>query len=294
MELRRVRYFVAVAENLHFRRAAEKMNVVQSAISQQVRRFEDELGVELFERSGHEVRLTEAGRLMLPECRKLILQAEETARVAQQANAGARGRINFALIDNAICSLFPPLVRAFSCRYPDIELTLQGMDWVEQTAALNDRQIDIGLMPAPRPDGDFESEAFVRGPLVAALPRNHPLASQASLSLERLSNEPFVLFPAAKRSRILEVILSACSQRAFTPRVVQEAPQMHTLLALVDAGLGVTLVPQWVASMEVHDVAFRPIDPPAPIYELIFTWRRDNSNRALAGLLEIGREVAQK
>ena len=291
MDLRRVRYFVAVAEQLHFGRAAERMNVVQSAISQQIMRLEDELETQLFERSGNEVRLTEAGRQMLPECRRLLRQADETVRIAKAAGAGTRGMINFGFVDNAICSLLPPLVREFRSRFPDVELSLHALNRVEQAAALEDRRIDIGLMPGPVPPGEFDSETFVAAPLVAALPRNHPLAALPSLSLANLAYEPFVLFPAAMRSRVLEVILAACAMASFTPWVVQEATQMHTLLALVDGGLGVTLVPRWVAREAVHDVAFRTLQPETPNYELLFAWRRDGPNTALAGFRDVAQHI---
>jgi len=284
MDLRSVRYFVSVAEQLHFGRAAERMNVVQSAISQQIKRLEEELDTKLFERSGNELRLTEAGRQMLPECRRLLVQANKTVKVAKSVGAGIRGKINFAFVDNSISSLIPSLVGEFKARRPDVELGLQALDRLEQTASLEDRLIDIGLMPPPVPPGDFHSEIVVSAPLAAALPRGHVLACKSSLSLRELSSEPFVLFPAAMHTRILEIILAACASASFIPRVAQEATQLHTLLALVGAGLGVTLVPRWVASESVHGVAFCDIDPETPAYELMFVWRRDNSNPALEGL----------
>jgi DNA-binding transcriptional LysR family regulator len=284
MDLRSVRYFVSVAEQLHFGRAAERMNVVQSAISQQIKRLEEELDTKLFDRSGSELRLTEAGRQMLPECRRLLIQADRTIKVAKSVGAGIRGKINFAFVDNSISSLIPPLVGEFRARRPDVELGLQALNRVEQTASLEDRLIDIGLMPPPVPLGDFHSEIVASAPLAVALPRSHVLASKSCLSLSDLSSEPFVLFPVAMHTRILEIILAACASASFIPRVVQEATQMHTLLALVGAGLGVTLVPRWVTSETVRGVTFRNIHPETPPYELMFVWRRDNSNPALEGL----------
>lgn len=284
MDLRSVRYFVSVAEQLHFGRAAERMNVVQSAISQQIKRLEEELDTKLFERSGNGLRLTEAGRQMLPECRRLLIQADKTIKVAKSVGAGSRGKINFAFVDNSISSLIPPLVAEFRAHRPDVDLGLQALNRVEQTQALEDRLIDIGLMPPPVPSGDFHSEIVVSAPLAVALPERHPLAGKANLSLSDLSNEPFVLFPVAMHTRIVEIILSACATAAFIPRVVQEATQMHTLLALVGAGLGVTLVPRWMTSEKVRGVVFRSIQPDTAAYELMFVWRRDNSNPALEGL----------
>jgi DNA-binding transcriptional LysR family regulator len=284
MDLKSVRYFVSAAEQLHFGRAAERMNVVQSAISQQIKRLEEELDTKLFERSGNELRLTEAGRQMLPECRRLLIQADNTVKVAKSAGAGIRGKISFAFVDNSISSLIPPLVGEFRARRPDVELGLQALNRVEQIAALENRVLDIGLMPPPIPTGPFDSEIVVSAPLAAALPRGHALASSPSLSLCALASEPFVLFPVTMHTRILEIILAACAGQSFIPRVVQEATQLHTLLALVGAGLGVTLVPRWVTNESVRGVTFRSIHPETPAYELMFVWRRDNSNPALEGL----------
>lgn len=293
MDLRRVRYFVAVAEHLHFGRAAERMNVVQPAISQQIKRLEEELGTQLFDRAGNEVRLTEVGRQILPECRRLLDQAETAMRVARAAGAGLSGRISFAFVDNSICSILPPLVRSFRHQFPDVEMVLHSLTRVEQVAALEDRRIDIGLMPGPCPPGDFEVDSFVAAPLVVALPRNHRLAASNRIALSDLAEEPFVLFPAAMRSRVLELILAACATASFTPKVVQEATQMHTLLALVDAGLGVSLVPRWVAQEGVHEVVFRSIEPATPDYELLLVRRNDSTNHALRGLLDTAQSMRE-
>jgi DNA-binding transcriptional LysR family regulator len=292
MDLRRVRYFVAAAEHLHFGRAAERMHVVQPAISQQIKRFEEELGAELFERTGNEVRLTEVGHQIYPECLRLLAQADDTMRVAKAARAGIRGRISFAFVDNSVCSLLPPLIRSFRGSYPDVELRLQTLNRSEQTNALHDRQIDVGLLPGPVLDEDFQSEDFVSAPLAAVVPLGHPLANRDQIELEQLSEDPFVLFPAGQRSRMLETILAACARACFTPRVVQETMHIHTVLALVDAGVGVSLVPSWVTGGGVHAVVFIDLATPTPSYDLKFAWRKDSSNRALDGLLNIARDVA--
>lgn len=292
MDLRRVRYFLAVAENLHFGKAAERMNVVQPAISQQIKRFEEELGVELFDRSGNEVRLTEAGRQLLPECDRLVAQAEHAVRVARSANAGTRGRVSFGFVDNSICNLLPPLVREYRRRFPDIELRLESLNRADQAAALVDRTIDVGLTPGPLSDASVESELFISASLVVALPANHRLATLPELRIEQLAEEPFVLFPSAMRTRILEITLSLCASSAFSPNVVQEANQMHTLIALVAAGLGITLVPQWVAGPDSNEIAFRALVGDIAPYELRLGWNRDRRNPAADEFIEVARVIA--
>ncbi len=293
MDLRRIRYFVAAAEQLHFGRAAERMNVVQPAISQQIKRLEEELDVELFDRIGNEVRLTEAGRQMLPECYRLLSQAKEVSRIARAANAGTRGRIRFGFVDNSICALLPPLIKMYRSRFPEVEINLAPLDRVGQLEELQERRLDIGLIPGPVPEG-LIGEAFISAPLIAALPSDSPLASRPVLELEMLASEPFVLFPPAVRSRILEVVLAACASASFTPNVVQEAAQMHTLLAMVAGGLGVSLVPSWVGhDTGIIGVTFRPLAKPTPPYDLQFAWPEDSANPALEGFLDIARTISR-
>lgn len=284
MDLRRISYFVAAAEDLHFGRAAKRMNIVQSALSQQIKRFEDELAIDLFDRSTHDVQLTEAGHDMLRECHRLLEQAEKTARIAKEAIAGTRGRIRMAFVDNAICTLLPPLIRDYRRKYPDVELSLQTMNRSEQLTALLDRRIDIGLLPGPVQIEDMESEVFVSSPLVAVLPRRHVLASRRSIRLEALTGEAFVLFPSSIHSRLLEIIIETCADAGFAPYVAQEAHHLHTVLALVDAGVGVTLAPPWIAHARAMDVAFVPVENPTPAYDLVFVRRHDSTNIALKRL----------
>ena len=246
MDLKRIRYFVAVADHLHFGRAAESMNVVAPAVSQQIKRFEEELGTQLFERRGNAISLTDAAQQILPECMKLIAQADEVRQVAKAAASGVRGHIRFGFVDNAICGLLPPLVRAFRRDYPAVDLGLRSLNRREQLSALQARRMDIGLLPGPVPPGELVGETFASAPLVAALPEGHRLAREKTLRMDMLAAEPFVMFPTSIRSRIVEIILAGCAAHSFSPNVAQEATQMHTLLALVDAGLGLTLVPQWV------------------------------------------------
>jgi DNA-binding transcriptional LysR family regulator len=292
MDLRRLRYFVAVSENLHFGRAAERMNVVQSAISQQIKLLEEELGVALIERSRPLVKLTEAGLVFLPQCRRVLLQAEEAIRVARQAGSGNLGRIRFSFVDNALWSQLPPLVRAFRDRFPGVDLELHPLDRASQIKALEDRAIDAALIPVPDPLGDFQSEVFAEGPIVVALPNGHPLLSRQKVTVEMLSEHSFVMFPHAMRSRLNELVVAACAAAGFVPKVAQEAAQMHTQLALVAAGFGICLVPKWVSSTNFQNVKFRPLTRPALPYILKMIWRRDSDNNALRTFRAVAREFA--
>ncbi|MFP3550925.1 LysR substrate-binding domain-containing protein [Paraburkholderia sp. SIMBA_049] len=291
MDLRRLRYFTAVAEELHFGRAAQRMHVVQSAVSHQVKLLEEELGFALLERSRHNVRLTVPGEIFLPEARDLLRRAEEAMRRARASADGAVGRLAIGFVDNVLWSILPPILRDFRQRWPQVVLTLHPQDRTAQIEALKTSVIDIGIMPSPSPGHALKSAALVAGPLVAAIPENHPLAVRSTLSLAELASEPFVLFPQRMNSRILEIIVGCCASAGFTPRIVQEAEQLHTLLALVGASLGVTLVPQWVARIQEPGVIYIPVDLITQ-YELIVAWSANTDNPAVANFREIAAEVA--
>jgi DNA-binding transcriptional LysR family regulator len=294
MDLRSIRYFVAAAQQLNFGRAAEKMNVVQPAISRRIKHLEEELGILLFERVGNAVILTEAGRQLLPEYRKLLRLAGDCVRVAQHAGKGGDGIVRFAFVDNALSTLLPPLLREFRAQHPRVELELEALDRQSQIASLNDRTIDVGLLPEPICEDRFSYQRFVSAPLVVALPQGHRLAARASLRIAELEHEPFILLPAVLRTRIHETVISACAIAGFTPQVAEEANQIHTCLALVDAGVGITLLPSWAASKGVHDVVFRSLIDSTTNYALAFAWRRDAEVPALNGLLEVARSIAEE
>jgi DNA-binding transcriptional LysR family regulator len=291
MDLRRLRYFTAVAEELHFGRAAQRMHVVQSAVSHQVKLLEEELGFALLERSRHNVRLTVPGEIFLPEARDLLRRAEEAMRRARASADGAVGRLAIGFVDNVLWSILPPILRDFRQSWPQVALTLHPLDRTAQIEALKTSVIDIGIMPSPSPGHALKSTALAAGPLVAAIPENHPFAVRSTLSLVELASEPFVLFPQRMRSRILEIIVACCASVGFTPRIVQEAEQLHTLLALVGASLGVTLVPQWVARVQQPGVIYVPVDLTTP-YELIVAWSANTDNPAVANFRQIAAEVA--
>ncbi|NPT55953.1 LysR family transcriptional regulator [Paraburkholderia sp. 5N] len=292
MDLRRLRYFTAVAEELHFGRAAQRMHVVQSAVSHQVKLLEEELGFSLLERSRHNVRLTVPGEIFLPEARDLLRRADEAMRRARASADGTVGRLAIGFVDNVLWSILPPILRDFRQRWPQVELTLHPLDRSAQIEAIRTSVIDIGIMPSPSPGHALKSAELAAGPLMAAIPEGHPLAVRSTLSIVELASEPFVLFPRRMNSRILEIIVACCASVGFAPRVVQEAEQLHTLLALVSAGLGVTLVPHWVARVQQLDVIYIPLDDQLTPYELIAAWNSNTDNPAVANFREVATGIA--
>jgi DNA-binding transcriptional LysR family regulator len=284
MELRRLRYFVAVAEELHFGRAARKINVVQSAISHQVRLLEGELGFALFERTRQKVTLTALGEIFLREAVAILLRARQGVERARASAAGKVGSLTIGFVDNALWGVLPSILRNFRVKYPSIDLKLLQMDRVAQIEALQSSSIDIAIMPAPAPApsaGEIDTFLLMSAPLLAVMPKDHHLAGRARVALRDLASEPFVLFPARMRSRMREIIIDACSAAGFEPRVSQEAEQLHTLIVLVRAGLGVTIVPKWVT--QTHNIALSHavLSDSLPPYELIVARQSGNTNPAV-------------
>lgn len=283
MDLRRLRYFVAVAEELHFGRAAERMCVVQSAISQQIRLLEEELGFALLERTRQRVSLTVPGEVFLPEARAILRRAQQGVDRVRASAGGAIGRLTIGFVDNVLWEVLPRILRAFRSQHPDVALKLSPLDRVSQIEALRASSIDICIVPAPPPSPSsmIAKDLLIGAPLVAALPNRHPLTERVQLSLSELTGETFVLFPPTMGSRLYEIIIGGCSAAGFMPRVAQEAEQLHTLLALVDAGLGVTLVPDWVAKTYSAGVSYVPITDDLQPYELLLAWRADSTNPSI-------------
>jgi DNA-binding transcriptional LysR family regulator len=275
MDLRRLRYFIAVAEELHFGRAAEKVNVVQSAVSRQIKLFEEELGFALFTRTRQKVGLTVPGEIFLPEAHAILQRADEGLERVRASARGTVGRLTIGFVDVVLWATLPTILREFRSQAPLIDLQLRQLDRISQIEALETSTIDIGIIPSPAPpDANVCTEPLVSASFVAVLPQQHRLAGRRDIALRELAGEPFVLFPSRMRSRMLEIIVSACSAAGFMPRVTQEAEQLHTLMSLVNAGLGVTLAPEWVTRSYSTGISYARLTDSLPNYELLIAWRR--------------------
>lgn len=293
MDLRRLRYFTAVAEELHFGRAAERMHVVQSAVSQQIKLLEEELGFPLLARSRHNVRLTIPGEIFLPEARDILRRTEEAMQLVRASAGGAVGRLTIGFVDNILWSMLPLMLGEFRKAWPDVELALHPLDRSGQIEALRGSIIDVGIIPSPPPPSQgVETASLIAAPLLVAIPNGHPFASRCTLSLADLADQAFVLFPPRMRSRILDITIAGCASAGFTPRISQEAEQLHTLLALVSAGLGVTLVPEWVACAHQAGVSYARLEDQLPPYELLTAWRSDAANPSITSFGKIAAKVA--
>lgn len=291
-DIRRIRCFVAVAETLHFGRAADKLNVVQSAVSQQIKLLEEDFGTALLERSRYRVRLTAAGQRFLPRAVALLRDLDETIRFGRSCGEGMAGRLAIGFVANVLWTVLPPIIREYRARYPAIELDLQLSGGTAQTVALEAGTLDIGILPIPV-SPRLESDLLIEGRLVVAMPCDHPLRDARELPLAALTNEPFVLFSPAARTRLRDQVIAECAAAGFAPDVVQEAEHMHTLLSLVSARLGITLVPEWIARVHPLDVALVPLAEPAPRYAIAIAHAAGPLNPAIETFHRVARELVR-
>lgn len=296
MELRHLRYFIAVAEELHFGRAAQALGISQPPLSQQIQALEQELGARLFERTNRRVALSEAGRLFLEEARQVLAQVDKAADVARRAQLGELGEMKIGFTSSApFNSSIPKAIYSFRQRFPAVHLNLKEMSSREVADALLDESIEVGLMrPLALPESLVATELF-REPLVAVLNADHPLVegSEQGLELKALANEPFVFFPRSYGSGLHAQLLSLARQAGFTPHFAQEAAEVMTIIGLVSAGLGVSVLPASFQRMRIDGVVYRTLLDADAVTAVWLVQRREQASamaNAFVGLLG-GREV---
>jgi DNA-binding transcriptional LysR family regulator len=296
MELRHLRYFVAVAEELHFGRAAARLRIAQPPLSRQIRDLEREVGAALFSRAKKRVQLTHAGRAFLPEARLALGQAERARQTAQRAARGEIGRLRVGFVEAATFSgVLPDVLAFFRMHLPEIGLELFEMSSLQQGEALREGRIELGLLHSPPPDAErwLRVERVLKDPLVAAIPRGHQLAKRARLTLRALAREPFVVFPRQNGPALYDRIIAACRAAGFSPSVVQEAAQMHTLVGLVAAGVGVALVPGSIVRLRRPGVVYRPVRDLMVDMGMWVVWKLGEESPVQASFLSIVRDAAQ-
>lgn len=294
MELRHLRYFIAVAEELHFGRAASKLHMAQPPLSQQIRQLEDELGVSLFHRTSHHVSLTEAGKAFLDDVRHILAQLEEACRTTQRIGHGEEGYLRLGFIDSAVYEVLPVLLQRYRSHYPEVEMILRQMSSREQIDALHNNQLDLGILRPPLPDTSLEAFTIRQEPFVVVLSPGHPLVQQKAIPLAVLKEEPFVLFAQQIKTDFVEQVRRLCHQAGFEPRVVQEVQEMQTLVGLVAAGSGVSLVTASTQNLLSRGVAYRPIQDVAENAELVLAWRRDDKKETLQAFLHMVKDEGEK
>jgi DNA-binding transcriptional LysR family regulator len=284
MELRHLRYFIAVAENLHFGRAAEALGISQPPLSQQIQALEQEVGARLFDRTNRRVALSEAGRLFLDEARQVLAQVDKAADVARRAQLGELGELKIGFTSSApFNSSISSAIHAFRRAFPAVHLHLREMSSQEVADALQEGTLEVGFMrPLPLVD-TLHAVELSREPLVAVLNASHSLAIRASggVHLAQLAEEPFVFFPRSYGSGLYAQLLALAQAAGFSPHFAQEASEPMTIIGLVSAGLGVSVLPASYRSIRIAGVVYVPLLDEAA-ESAVWLVRRRGSSSAMA------------
>lgn len=291
MELRHLRYFVAVAEELHFGRAAARLGIAQPPLSHQIRQLEHELEVELFARGGRPVELTEAGRVYLADVREILKRVAQAGLAARRAARGETGSLAVGVVASATYGLMPRVLRTFRERNPDVALSVAVMSSGQQVDAVRAGQVQIAFARPPFGDETLSAETIHDEPVIVAVPTGHPLAAHRTLALAALAREPFVVFPRDRRPSWYDFILRVCRDAGFQPIIAEEVPDLATAMALVAAGLGVTLAPASVKDLRRSGVEYRDLAAPTPRASLVALRRPGEPSPVVARFLVVVREV---
>jgi DNA-binding transcriptional LysR family regulator len=288
VELRHLKAFVAVAEELHFGRAAARLQIAQSPLSQSIRTLEGELGVALLDRTTRRVSLRPAGEAFLPRAREAIAAAGAAVDDARSAATGQLGRLRVGFTGSMTYALLPALAKALRAQLPRVALDLRGeLLTPEQVHRLVNRELDIGFLRPPIEHADLAIEPMGAESLVVVLPRGHALAARNAIAVGDLENEAFITYPSHFRSVLHDAVSATCAENGFIPTVAVEVGETATLVSFVAAGMGVALVPASAQFMTVTGAVYRPLLGATHSVQIAMCWRRD----AEAPALEAAREV---
>lgn len=294
LDSRTLRQFVAVAQELHFGRAARRLNISQPPLSIGIRQLEEQLGVKLFARNQRVVELTRAGQALLDKAVPILQGLEEAAAAAQAAALGYEGQLRIGYTAASAYEVIPRVMAAFQALYPGVELILQEMVSTEQLAALRLQQLDIGILRPAQVRAPLRSVCLMREPLVVALPAAHPLASARAVSLKQIDGTPFIGFSLKDAPYFNSMVEELLHRVRVQPRILQRATQTHAVVALVAAGMGVALVPQACERIRIENLVFRPLqDELHAGAEMHMCWNRDNSPQMVKNFVVTATQAMQ-
>jgi DNA-binding transcriptional LysR family regulator len=291
MELRHLRYFVAVAEELHFRRAAERLHMSQPPLSQQIRALENDVGVELLVRDRRGVSLTTAGRAFLAEAYNVLGAAEHAVAIAHQAARGDMGDLSIGFVGSTVYGLVPELLRAFGEEHPAVRVRLREMTSAAQMSALQVREIDIGFLRPPVSAEGVTVETLFEEPLVVALPTDHPLAGTARVDVRRLRDEAIVSLSPYEAPGLYTATEATLAAAGVVPHVVQTVTELPTAVGLVAAGLGVTLVPASLVGLNRSGVVYRPLKGRPHMVRFAVAYRSRSQPPVVQAFLDLARRT---
>lgn len=292
MDLRRIRHFNVLAETLNFSRAAERLHMAQPALSVSIQKLEGELGTRLFERTPTGVLLTASGEAALVEARRLLYHGEQLMRTARDAAAGTGGRLRVGFVGSAIYRVIPAFIPSFHAQYPGVELVLTEATSARILPMLHEEALDIGIVRTPLLQAHGATlYTLQRDRFIVALPAAHRLAAQESIRLQDLASEAFVMYSPAEATGLHASAMAACEAAGFVPEVKQQATQVPTVLALVESGLGVALVPEVMRGQRAPKVAYLEMRREAQSSEttLALAWQSGNESPAAQRFIDLVR-----
>ncbi|QGZ31250.1 LysR family transcriptional regulator [Stutzerimonas stutzeri] len=293
-DLAQLRCFTALATELNFRRAAERLNMTQPPLSRQIQLLEHQLGVALFTRSTRTVALTAAGRAFFVDAQALLEQAHRATQTARLTALGERGTVGIGFVASAVYDFLPRVVTQARHERPGVQIALQEMSTFEQLQALHARRIDLAIVRAPLNQPGLISERLVCEPFILAVPCEHALATREPLTLPALHGQPFILYAHAAWQPFNELLTGMFRSSAVQPDYVQSLGNTLTILSLVNAGMGLALVPRSASAVSFKRVCWRAIELPRGVHsELHLAWREDNDNPAVAALRDAVRQSAR-
>ena len=293
MEIRRLRYFVAVAEELSFTRAAARLHIAQPPLSIQIKALEQEVGAQLFDRDQRHVFLTQAGKHLLDRARGILASVEAAKAEVRCAALGEVGSLHLGYASSAMfTSSLTWAIKRFQIEFPHVLLTLHEMTSLDQLNALHYRTLDAGILrksDVPAPSG-IVVEEWYRAPLVAAMANDHPLAKQRAIRISDLRDQPLIMYPRESGIGLYWQVLRLCASAGFRPLIAREVQELTTIVGLVDAGVGIAIVPADTRTIQLEGVVYVPLRDKQAFSTLYLAFRQRDQNAHLRGLLSSLRE----
>ena len=289
MELRQIRYFQRVAAEMSFTRAAEVLSMAQPPLSRQIKMLEEEMGVELFERVGRGIKLTEAGRYFLDQTDVMLKKLSETVQATQRVGRKEKRRVGIGFVPSVLYGYMPGFIRQLRALDQSIEISLVEMITLQQFEALKTGRIDIGIGRILLSDPEIERLVLWEERLIVALPKEHALAKCTTLSIEQLIPESLILYPARPRPSYADYVLDIFRQQGGVPEHIQEVNELQTALGLVAAGFGLAIVPESVEGLFSKDVKYVSLTSPGCTSPIMLSWRKNDQSDFLQSALKLAR-----
>lgn len=294
MELKSLRSFVTVAEQLSFIRSARLLHLSQSALTEQIKKLEEELGVLLLIRDRRSVKLTQAGLVFLAEARATLTRARQAAERVQKAARGERGRLRIGFVSSAALEIVPGIVVAFRNQFPGVTLDLMNLRTSSQIKALITGSIDVGFLRLPLSNDGLEIRVIHREPFVLVLPDNHRLANEPNVRLDQVQHEKFVAYGRRWAPGFYDAVIQMCTRDGFSPEIVQETGEMYTAVALVSAGVGVAILPRSVVLAQPRNVVVKELPSSAGSSEIAIAVRRLDNGSLIESFIQAAESFCQQ